>query len=296
MKVLVLTSGGDAPGMNMVLFQLYKRFGHNLYACRAGFKGLINNDIIPISEFKPLGKAKQAGSIIKCSRCPEFKTEAGFNQGLENAKRFDVVVVLGGNGSYKGCKQLNDNGVRTVFIPATIDNDVHISDYSLGYHTAVQACVKTIENVMPSMDAFDRACIFEVMGRNCPRIAKGVNLGYPCDYMITSKKDIDYKKIAEIIKNNHDLGKGSAILLKERIIKNQTLIKNLNKLEPKIEIKAVTVGYTQRGSAPTDIDLEYARKFAKFAINIIAHKKISGAIIYKKNKFYIINNDDEGDL
>ena len=81
--------------MNMVLFQLYKRFGHNLYACRAGFKGLINNDIIPISEFKPLGKAKQAGSIIKCSRCPEFKTEAGFNQGLENAKRFDVVVVLG---------------------------------------------------------------------------------------------------------------------------------------------------------------------------------------------------------
>ena len=91
MKVLVLTSGGDAPGMNMVLFQLYKRFGHNLYACRAGFKGLINNDIIPISEFKPLGKAKQAGSIIKCSRCPEFKTEAGFNQGLENAKRFDVV-------------------------------------------------------------------------------------------------------------------------------------------------------------------------------------------------------------
>ena len=285
MRILILTSGGDAPGMNTVLSTLFVKYRTNLYSARAGFRGLINNDITKISDFKPLHSSKEAGSCIKSSRCEAFKTEEGFKRGVANAKRFDAVVVLGGNGTYEGCKRLAREGIKVVYIPATIDNDVPGCDYSLGYHTAVHACEDTINNIMPSMEAFDRCCIFEIMGRECPRIVKCVNYIRPADYVISSKKDIKYKQIAEIIKNKHDLGQGSAIYLRENIVKMQTIIKNLNKIEPDIEIKGVKIGYVQRGSKPTDVELDYAKGFAKQAIDAINKGKQSVAILYSQNKF-----------
>ena len=294
MRVLVLTSGGDAPGMNMALATLYKKYKKNLFACRAGFRGLINGDILPMSEFGVLKQARKAGSIIKSSRCPEFKSPEGFSKALENAREYDVVIVLGGNGSYKGCCELAQNGVRTVFIPATIDNDVMCSDYSLGYHTAVQACINTIKNVMPSMEALNRSCIFEVMGRFCPRIAKSVNHSYQCDYLITDKKDINYKEMAKILKEKHSKWQSCVIVLKENIIKPNTIIRNLNKLEPDIEVKSVTVGYLQRGSKPTLIELEYARKFASLTIAYIKKCDNSFALAYKDNGFEIILRNEDG--
>ena len=156
MKILVLTSGGDAPGMNMILYSLYRKFGKDLFAARAGFKGLINNDICNISEFK-MDKLS-AGSIIKSSRCPDFKTREGFKKGLNNAKNFDYVIILGGNGSYKGACELAENGIKAIFIPATIDNDVEISEYSQGFNTAVSACINHFNSIMPSMETFNRWC------------------------------------------------------------------------------------------------------------------------------------------
>ena len=126
MKILILTSGGDAPGMNKVIALMQKKFKDSLYACEEGFKGLIEGKIALASTFSPLASENEAGSCIRCSRCPEFKTKKGFKKALENAKRFDYVVVLGGNGSYKGCCELNENGVKTIFIPSTIDNDVKV--------------------------------------------------------------------------------------------------------------------------------------------------------------------------
>ena len=285
MRVLVLTSGGDAPGMNMVLATLFVRYKSNLYAARAGFRGLINNDITKIVDFHPLHYSREAGTCIKSSRCKAFETEEGFKKGLENAKRFDVLVVLGGNGTFNACKKLAEEGIKVVYIPSTIDNDVIGCDYCLGYHTAVMSCVNTINNIMPSMDSFDRCCIFEIMGRYCPRIINCVNYKRPCDYMIINKKDVNYEKIANIIKNKHDLGQGSAILLKEKVIKAGTLTKNLNKIEPDIEIKNVNVGYVQRGSKPTDVEMDYARGFAKQAIEAINKHKNSVAIMYTNNQF-----------
>ncbi len=293
MKLLVLTSGGDAPGMNMVLYLLYKEFGKDLYACRAGFKGLINNDILPISEFKPQKYAKCAGSCIKCSRCPEFKEEKWFKIALENAKKFDVVIVMGGNGSYKGCQDLHRNGVRTIFIPSTIDNDVTVSDYSIGFHTAVNACQKMIENIMPTMEAFDRCCVFETMGRNSEKIARCTANSQLCDYLIASKDDIDYPKIAEIVKNNHQLGHSSCIVMKEKLMKQSTFISSLQKLVPEVEIRGTVIGYVQRGSKPTIIELEYAKFFAKLIIKVLCTKDYSAAIVYKNGKFDILYQKDE---
>ena len=285
MKVLVLTSGGDAPGMNMVLACLYKKFGRKMYASRAGFKGLINNDILPLKEFKPHKYMYEAGSVIKCSRCPKFKTREGFAKALENAKRFDCIIILGGNGSYKGACELAENGIKTVFIPSTIDNDVEISDYSQGFNTAVTACVDYINSVMPTMEAFDRCCVFQVMGRYCGEIAKSVNQITKCDYLIQAESDINYNKIAEIVKRQNGRGRASSIIIKENIIKLSTFIKNLAEKCPKIEIKGCIIGYLQRGSKPTNKEIEFAKQFASRAISAVTNNYKCTAIVFKGENF-----------
>ena len=290
MKILVLTSGGDAPGMNMVLYLLQRRFIGRIYACRAGFKGLVNNDIITLSAFKPFKHMLEAGSAIKSSRYPQFNTEEGFAKALENAKRFDCLIILGGNGSYKGAMQLAENGVKTIFIPSTIDNDVEISDYSQGFHTAVSACCDYIDSVMPTMEAFDRCCVFETMGRKCGKIASKVFSIKKCDYLVQEDAEIDYDKIAEIIRKKNGRGEASSIILRENIVKIDDFIKNLKEKCPKIEIKGCVIGYLQRGTRPTKIELDCAKQFAKGAINAVFNDAGCSAIVYRNNKITTIES------
>ena len=290
MKILVLTSGGDAPGMNMVLYLLQRRFIGRIYACRAGFKGLVNNDIITLSAFKPHKHMFEAGSAIKSSRYPQFNTKEGFEKALENARRFDCLIILGGNGSYKGALQLAENGIKTVFIPSTIDNDVEISEYSQGFHTAVSACCDYIDSVMPTMEAFDRCCIFETMGRKCGKIASEVFNIKKSDYLVQEEADIDYDKIAEIVRKKNGRGEASSIILRENIVKIDDFIKNLGEKCPKVEIKGCVIGYLQRGTKPTKVELDYAKQFAKGAINAVFSDAGCSAIVYRNKKFEIIES------
>lgn len=285
MKILILTSGGDAPGMNKVIAIMQKKFKNSLYACEEGFKGLIEGKIALASTFSPLASENEAGSCIRSSRCPEFKTRRGFKKALENARRFDYVVVLGGNGSYKGCCELNENGVKTIFIPSTIDNDVKISDYSQGFDTALNACQYVIKNTMPSMAAFKRCAIYEVMGRECPLLAQKTQEKMNCNYLISSQKDIDFEKISNIINENYGQNLATSIIIKERLISSEELISKLSILSPNVEIKYIQVGYLQRGGKPTKKELYFAKKFAQLAIKIIKENKKSRAIIYKNNAF-----------
>lgn len=285
MKILILTSGGDAPGMNKVIAIMQKKFKNSLYACEEGFKGLIEGKIALASTFSPLASENDAGSCIRSSRCPEFKTRRGFKKALENARRFDYVVVLGGNGSYKGCCELNENGVKTIFIPSTIDNDVKISDYSQGFDTALNACQYVIKNTMPSMAAFKRCAIYEVMGRECPLLAQKTQEKMNCNYLISSQKDINFEKISNIINENYRQNLATSIIIKERLISSEELISKLSILSPNVGIKYIQVGYLQRGSKPTKKELYFAKKFAQLAIKIIKENKKSRAIIYKNNAF-----------
>lgn len=285
MKILILTSGGDAPGMNKVIAIMQKKFKNSLYACEEGFKGLIEGKIALASTFSPLASENEAGSCIRSSRCPEFKTRRGFKKALENARRFDYVVVLGGNGSYKGCCELNENGVKTIFIPSTIDNDVKISDYSQGFDTALNACQYVIKNTMPSMAAFKRCAIYEVMGRECPLLAQKTQEKMNCNYLISSQKDIDFEKISNIINENYGQNLATSIIIKERLISSEELISKLSILSPNVGIKYIQVGYLQRGGKPTKKELYFAKKFTQLAIKIIKENKKSRAIIYKNNAF-----------
>lgn len=269
MKVLVIASGGDTPGMNRVIFNLYKKFKDNLFACKRGFSGLIDGEIYPASVFEPKKYKNEAGVCIKSARCPRFITDEGFKKGLKNAKKFDAVVILGGNGSAKGAKRLAENGVKTIFAPATIDNDIEGSEYSLGFHTAVKACCDAVYNVMPSMNAFDRTCVFQVMGRRCDKIAKNVANAVGADALVASEEELNFQKIAKILNKNFKQETSSIIILRENILPVEKFISNLKTMTKGVEIKPFVVGHLQRGTKPSKVDIKKANQISKNILKAI---------------------------
>ena len=291
MKILVIGSGGDGPGMNMVVAQLYRKFKKDIYGCQAGFKGLYKNDIKPLADFAPLSHQNEAGCCIKTSRFPEFIEDKYFKVALKNAKQFDYVVVMGGNGSEKGCQDLTEGGVKTVFIPGTIDNDVDNSEYSIGFDSAIEQCVNTIKNVMPSMETMDRSCVFEVMGRHCEDIAVEVAKRVNAQLCVKDLSDIKYKKIAQIIKDNRKLNKSTTIVLRENLVALREFADNLNTILKDNVVKTQVVGYTQRGGKPTSVELANAKKFAQMATKVINKKLSSKKILMQNGKIVMVEPD-----
>ena len=175
-KILVLTSGGDASGMNAyikALAKLCKKNDIELWGSWYGFLGLVKDDLTLLDFNKMTQFQNMGGSILRSSRCKEFQTPDGFQSGVQTIKKhnFDCVIVVGGNGSLRGAYDLKKVGINVLGIPATIDNDLAYTDLSIGYDTACQNAVCDITKIKQSMSAFDRGFIAEVMGRHCSDIA-----------------------------------------------------------------------------------------------------------------------------
>lgn len=288
MKVLVLTSGGDAPGMNTVLGSLYKKLKGKLYACRGGYKGLINNDILCMKEYKPHKFIKQSGSVIKCKRCIEFQEEVHFAKAVKNANRFDFVVIIGGEGSLAGAEKLAKAGINVVFIPATIDNDVKGSEYSLGYHTGVKAGVETFRNIMPSIDACESCMIIEVMGNQSGKLVEGITQIVNPTFTITSSEEINYDEIVKNLCLNKEKGEASSIIIKDKIVKLNEFIENLTQKVPHIAVRGIKIGYIQRGHKPTKREILIAKDFTNKAISAIK-KGISGKLFMQNGKINLLS-------
>lgn len=287
MKILVLSSGGDAPGMNRFIYELYKKFRDKLYFAYAGFTGLVDGQIFPVKSVIDPRLKNEAGTVIKSSRLPEFKEKKVFKMGLKNAQDFDVVVILGGNGSEKGAKELFENKVNTIFVPGTIDNDVENSFYSIGFSTAVKEGVYAVENSMKSIDAFESCCIFEVMGKEHEAIAESVAKIVSADGCISKESDLDIENLKNVILKNKVLGKSTCIILRENIIPAPKLAQKLNEMLGFNCVKFHIVGRTQRGGKPTQEEILMAKKFAKKTIDCIK-KQVYGVRILADEKMNII--------
>ena len=288
MKILVLASGGDAPGMNRFMWEIYRKFKKNVYFAFAGFTGLVNGQIFPLSEVIDKSKRNCAGIVTKSSRCPEFKQTKYFNMGLEFAKKFDAVVILGGNGSEKGAKRLFENGVNTIFVPGTIDNDVDDCFYSIGFSTAVKEAVYSVNNTMPSIDAFLNACLFEVMGREDSAICREVGKQVNADYMVVDEKSLDFEKMKNVILKKYIASSSAKIIVRENIMNITEIASKLNEMLGMNIVKTQIVGRTQRGGKPTKEELSMAVKFAKETIRCIKTKVLGVRVLADKNKKIIV--------
>ncbi len=288
MNIGILASGGDGAGMNYCLYNIYKKlYKHNkIFLFNRGYFGLINNDVLDFN-FNYIKKHKNDGGImIKTSRCPEFETLEGQEKALENLakNKIDVLIVMGGNGSLKGAKELVKENINIMFIPCTIDNDVLNSEYCIGFDTACYNCASFINQVNDTMKSFNRTCIYEAMGRKCPAIAITVGNMVDADYMYVSN-NCSVESCIEALRKIKEKKDAPIVILRENLIDIKYLKKEIeNKLN--LDVRTCIVGYLQRGGKPTKLEKNYAKKFAEKCVKEIKNKKFNQSIIVK-NGFFV---------
>lgn len=275
-KVVVLTSGGDAPGMNSTIFGIWKECldkNIELYGAIGGYDGLIDNNFIKIDYSILVGRINRGGSVLKSGRSPRFLKSTYFNRALKNLKdnKFDGLIVLGGDGSLKGAIELRDAGVNVISIPATIDNDLNFT-YTLGYDTATNNIVSAIDNITDSLNAFGYGAVIKIMGRNCTDLINNVAKSINTDLVIT-KPDFDMKNLIKkinFIKKQQTIP--PIVLVLEDVADTVALASTLQS-ECKIQMRPHILGYIQRGGSPSAFDRRYGITAGKLAVETLKDKE-----------------------
>ena len=289
-KIGILTSGGDAPGMNAAIRSVVRcaiSEGIECYGIEEGYTGLINGQVFKIDSRFVSDTIQRGGTILRTSRCPEFETKEG------RAKAYDVMqaygleglVVIGGNGSFAGMNDLHEEfGIPCVGIPGTIDNDLAYTDFTLGFDTAVNTVVGAINNIRDTMTAHNRACIVEVMGRKCGDIALYAGISGGAEIILVPEIGYDIKEIAKIIKLDRIKGKKSVIIiLAEGVCSSAELKEQILAEVEDISIRTVKLGYIQRGGAPSMSDRILAARCGARAIELFVNNKANGKVVGIRN-------------
>ena len=297
-KIGVLTSGGDSPGMNacvraVVRYAIYQ--GLDVYGIERGYTGLIRNNINEMNKRSVSDIIQRGGTILKTARCPEFVEDKYMQIAVENMEAYgiDGLIVIGGDGSFRGALDLYQKfGVKVVGIPGTIDNDLAYTDYTLGFDTSVNTVVSAINNLRDTMTSHDRVCIIEVMGRTCGDIALYAGLCGGAEIILVPEVQQDLKQVVKKICLNQRVGKTSDIIvLAEGVCKAEDLKQHLKDNGVTGSIKTTTLGYIQRGGAPSMADRVLAARCAVKAVDLLMEEKGGKVVGIKQNQ--IIDADIE---
>lgn len=283
-NIAVLTSGGDSSGMNSalkVIFDQCKKQGYNLYGVMRGYKGLLENNFVLLNDSMVENIFSFGGSVIKCSRCPEFVREESkilAKQYLEK-NNIDFLIIIGGNGSIKGANDLSKYFKNVICLPGTIDNDMEYTDQTIGFDTAVNNAVNAVKIMMSSMEANDRGFIVETMGRHCDDIAVKSAISLQADVVITKK--VSYEEILTSVNEVLNRKTSPLIIVKEYLFDIKELAHFLESQTGQ-EFRSCVLGYLQRGGEPTINDKNLASQFAIKAIELVMENK-GGYAIGTKN-------------
>lgn len=289
-KIAILTSGGDAPGMNACIRACVRsaiNSGLEVYGVERGYFGLVNNNIFPMDTHSVCDIVQKGGTILKTARCLEFKFPETRKKAADNLKALGIegLVVIGGDGSFTGARFLSDeNGINVVGIPGTIDNDLAYTDYTLGFDTAVNTVLWAINNLRDTMTSHDRVSLVKVMGRRCGDIAMFAGICGGAEYILVPEIPYDIKAIAEDIKRSKERGKTSNIIVLAEGAGNETEIKTLVSVLSGADVKVTTLGHIQRGGSPTMADRMLAARFGTRATELLLQGKTNRVIGIKNNK------------
>jgi 6-phosphofructokinase 1 len=293
-KIGILTSGGDAPGMNAAIraaVRTARHFGLQVYGIERGWDGLIKGNLRELENRSVSDIVQRGGTFLKTARCPEFVTLDGQKKAADTLEAYGIegLIVIGGDGSFRGAKDISDNfGIKCVGIPGTIDNDLSYTDYTLGFDTAVNTVISAINSLRDTMQSHDRVSLVEVMGRHCGDIALYSGIAGGAEYILIPEEKFDLEEIAKSLKKSKLRGKTSnMIVLAEGAGNRDEIVKYLNE-NAHVDIKITHLGHVQRGGSPTMADRVLATRFAVKAVEILLDdNSISSAVGIKGNK--IIN-------
>ena len=287
----VLTSGGDAPGMNAVIRAVVRTAlanGKKVKGIRRGYAGLLDEDIIDMDAKSVADIIQRGGTILYTARCAEFTTPEGQDKGAAICKKhgIDAVVVIGGDGSFQGARKLAARGVNTIGIPGTIDLDIACTDYTIGFDTAINTAMEAIDKVRDTSTSHERCSIIEVMGRHAGYIALWCGIANGAeDILLPERYEENFEqRIIDNIKEKRSLGKKHHIIINaEGIGDSYEMAKRIERATG-METRATIVGHIQRGGSPTCRDRVYASMMGAKAVDLLCEGKNNRLVAYKDGK------------
>ena len=290
-QIGVLTSGGDSPGMNAAIRAVAREAMYNkckVIGIQRGYKGLLNEEFKEMKSIDVAGIIHQGGTILGTARCPEFKEEEVQQKAADICRKhgIDGIVVIGGDGSYRGAQALSRHGINTIGIPGTIDLDITCTDYTIGFDTAVNTAMEAIDKVKDTSSSHERCSIIEVMGRHAGYIALWCGIANGAeDILIPEKYDYDEQKIVDHIIINRRIGKKHHLIINAEGIGHSTSMARRIEAATGIETRATILGYMQRGGSPTCKDRYYASIMGAYAADILVQGKTNRVICYRNGQF-----------
>ncbi len=273
-KIGILTSGGDAPGMNAALVGAIRtgyKLGKEMYVVYDGYKGLIENNFKKVDPHFAEDKMAHGGTVIKTARLPEFKEEKVRQKAVENLKKegIEALIVIGGDGSYMGAKKLTEMGINCVGLPGTIDNDIASSDFTIGFDTSLNNICDAIDKIVETMSSHNRCVVVEIMGNNCPDLTVYAGIACNADYMITIDRPFNEKDLMNTLKARKATGQDHVlILVAEKILDVNALAKKIA-VETGWDARADVLGYIQRGGTPSAMERFNAVRMGSYAVELL---------------------------
>ena len=287
----VLTSGGDAPGMNAAIRAVVRRGlsnGLNVKGILKGYNGLLNEEIIDMSAKDVSDTIERGGTILYTARCAEFRTEEGQKRGAEICRKhgIDGLVVIGGDGSFAGAQKLANLGINTIGLPGTIDLDIACTEYTIGFDTAVNTAMEAIDKVRDTSTSHERCSIIEVMGRGAGYIALWCGIANGAeDVLVPEKYDYDEQKLINNIIESRKKGKKHHIIINAEGIGHSEAMAKRIEAATGIETRATILGHMQRGGSPTCKDRVYASMMGALAVDLLIAGKTCRVVGYRHGEF-----------
>jgi len=285
----VLTSGGDAPGMNAAVRAVVRTaisLGMNVKGVMRGYNGLIDGDIVDLDVRSVSDTIQRGGTMLYTARSPRFKDEEGIMEGVKNCKKHGIegVVVIGGDGSFRGARDLSLHGIPCVGVPGTIDNDITCTDYTLGFDTAMNTAMEMVDKIRDTAQSHDRCSVVEVMGRRAGHLALQCGIAVGATAIIVPEVETKLDDIISKIRKTQKTGKKHFIIVVAEGVGGVDEMAKAIEDATGIETRATTLGHVQRGGNPTVLDRVRATQLGYAAVQLL-NKGIGNRVVaIKENK------------
>ena len=287
----VLTSGGDAPGMNAAIRAVVRTGianGLHVKGIRRGFAGLLEEDIFDMSSLDVSDIIQLGGTILYTARCLEFKKLEYQMKGAEICRKhgIDGIVVIGGDGSFNGASRLSEQGINTIGVPGTIDLDIACTEYTIGFDTAINTAMEAIDRLRDTSESHERCSIVEVMGRTAGHIALWTGIASGAEYILTTEEyHGDIQRIITKIQYRRKMGKKNHIIVNAEGIGNSNEMAKVIELATGVETRATILGHIQRGGNPTCKDRVYASAMGARAVELLCEGASNRVVGYQNGEF-----------
>ncbi len=296
-KIGVLTSGGDAPGMNAAVRAAVRTaisLGMTVKGIRCGYNGLIENDMIDLDAGSVSDIIQYGGTFLYTARSPKFKTEEGMQAALETCKKEGIegIVVVGGDGSYRGARDLSERGIPCVGIPGTIDNDISSTDYAIGFDTAMNTAMEMVDKLRDTIKSHDRCNVVEVMGRHAGHIALQMGIAVGATAILVPEVETSAEEVIGKIRRAQAAGKRHFIIVVAEGVEGVGGVDGLAAKimeETGIDTRATVLGHVQRGGNPTVRDRVIATQMGYEAVQLL-NQGIGNRVMCYRNG--VVENDD----